>query len=199
MATFPKTRSRVVAWLSRRHAGQDLHEWAWVEFTRDYEPPIRRLCLRLGLSESEIDDILQDVWVKIRDNVDTFRGRSRFRTWVSSLTTNVVTDYFRKRMAEAKVLATFAEEVAVEPIQADSSAEVENRHDRPIDLLRAIERLENLATQFHKRGTIEAYYLNAILGCCLKETVQTLASLGYGMSKAGVCEAVERVNKKLCP
>ncbi len=42
------------------------------------------------LSRDDVEDVIQDVFVRVWDKLDTFRGRSAFSTWLHRLATNVI-------------------------------------------------------------------------------------------------------------
>jgi RNA polymerase sigma factor (sigma-70 family) len=197
MAMFPKTQSRMLAWLSRYHAVQAEHELAWHEFDRDYGPPIRWLCVhRLDLSESDVDDVLQQVSMKVRDKVDSFTGKSsgkcRFRTWLRMLTANTVVDHLRKQGLDEKRIDKLAEELTSRPNWVDSAIELDERLDRPFFLDRANDILARHGTRLKSPNTLLAFCLHVIGGFSLDETAQAL-----GISKQGVSMAVSRVERLL--
>ena len=42
------------------------------------------------LSRDDVDDVLQDVFIRVWQKLDTFRGNSAFSTWLHRLATNVI-------------------------------------------------------------------------------------------------------------
>lgn len=44
-----------------------------------------------------VDDVYQDVWVRVTRSVARFGGRSRFTTWLFQITRNICIDHLRKR------------------------------------------------------------------------------------------------------
>lgn len=51
----------------------------------------------LGGSSSEVDDLAQEVFIKIYYNLRNFREEAKFSTWVYRITVNTVWDYLRKQ------------------------------------------------------------------------------------------------------
>lgn len=43
------------------------------------------------------DDILQDVFIKIHENIDTLKDDTKINSWVYQITRNSIIDYYRKR------------------------------------------------------------------------------------------------------
>jgi len=64
---------------------------------RRYRRRIFALALHLSGSESDADDIVQDVFVRAYRALDEFEGRSEFFTWVYRLTMNRAFDARRAR------------------------------------------------------------------------------------------------------
>ena len=47
-------------------------------------------------NSGDVDDIAQEVFIKIYKNIATFREESKFSTWIHRITVNTVWDYLRK-------------------------------------------------------------------------------------------------------
>ncbi len=59
---------------------------------------------------ADAEDVTQDVCVKLGRMIGDFRGESRFRTWLYTLTLNAVRDQVRKSVRErAKTMAYFSD------------------------------------------------------------------------------------------
>ena len=56
-------------------------------------------CLRAGADKDEIPDFVQQVFVKVSDNIRRFR-HSKFRGWLRTITINTVRDCQRKNQLE---------------------------------------------------------------------------------------------------
>ena len=71
--------------VARAQAGS---QSAFGELVRRYRPRILALALQLCGSESEAEDIAQEVFFKAYRKLDTFEGRSEFFTWVYRMAVN---------------------------------------------------------------------------------------------------------------
>ena len=70
------------------------------EFELIYQRYHRRtyaLCLRMTNSQTEAEDLTQEVFIQLFRKVGSFRGDSAFSTWLHRLTVNQVLMYFRRR------------------------------------------------------------------------------------------------------
>lgn len=71
-----------------------------------YNKMVFGVCLRMTGDVSEAEDLTQDVFIQLLKKVGTFRGDSRFSTWLYRLTVNQVLMHFRNsiRRRESCVL-----------------------------------------------------------------------------------------------
>ncbi|MBX3193347.1 MAG: sigma-70 family RNA polymerase sigma factor [Labilithrix sp.] len=94
--TTPAQREAATAALlvARAKAGEPQ---AFDALVRRYRKRIFALALHLSGSESEADDIVQDVFLRAYRALDQFEGRSEFFTWVYRLTVNRALDARRTR------------------------------------------------------------------------------------------------------
>lgn len=69
-------------------------------FEMIYERYNRRtysLCLRMTNSQTEAEDLTQEVFIQLFRKIGSFRGDSAFSTWLHRLTVNQVLMHFRRR------------------------------------------------------------------------------------------------------
>lgn len=55
--------------------------------------------------EHDVDDILQDVFLKIHNKIDSLKDENKLAAWVYQITRNAITDYYRRqsRVSETKM------------------------------------------------------------------------------------------------
>jgi RNA polymerase sigma-70 factor (ECF subfamily) len=78
-----------------QHAFQLLYE--------NYGPYVYRSCLRLIGDPATAEDLRQDVFVQVWKRISTFRGRSKFKTWLHRVVTNMVYMHLRKKQRRPAV------------------------------------------------------------------------------------------------
>jgi RNA polymerase sigma-70 factor (ECF subfamily) len=84
----------------------------WREFDAIYRPILRAYLLMRRLKDSEIDEVTQDVWIKLLGKIQTYdRARCRFRSWLFGVTHNTLIDHARRRASYARALEGWAEAV----------------------------------------------------------------------------------------
>jgi RNA polymerase sigma-70 factor (ECF subfamily) len=57
---------------------------------------INRICYRIVLDGSHVQDCVQEVWLKVFRNLNRFRCRQSFTAWLNTVTANTAIDYYRK-------------------------------------------------------------------------------------------------------
>jgi RNA polymerase sigma-70 factor (ECF subfamily) len=66
------------------------------ELVKRYQPVVLRFCVSI-LGDREVDDLVQDVFIKILQRLNRFEGRSALLTWVYEITLNHCRDELRRR------------------------------------------------------------------------------------------------------
>ena len=117
--SYPKTSVTLLRTLREARSGVD--DAAWARFVDMYGPVVHHLVRLLspGLSDADTDEAVQDVCVKL---VDILRSgaydpaRSKFRTYLSTLTRRLLIDRYREasRRQSRQVGLDAAEDVAVD-------------------------------------------------------------------------------------
>ncbi len=76
------------------------------EFQKIYEDHYPRIVryLRRLVGDSEAEDVAQEVFVKVHQSLDKFRGESKLSTWIYRIATNTAMD--RLRSSSSKILST---------------------------------------------------------------------------------------------
>ncbi len=67
------------AWLYNRHVDR-----------------VHRICYRIVLDPSQVQDCVQEVWLKVFRNIDRFQCSKSFAAWLNAVTANTAIDYYRK-------------------------------------------------------------------------------------------------------
>lgn len=66
---------------------------------RKYQDKVLNIVYSLAGRDVEIEDIVQEVFLKVYYKIGFFRGESRFSTWLYRVTVNTTYDFLRKRKA----------------------------------------------------------------------------------------------------
>jgi len=82
---------------------------AFTELVNRYKNLVYSIILRKTNNNEEIDDLAQDVFLKIYKNLASYSSEFKFSTWVMRITSNHIIDFHRKRRAETVPLEAAAE------------------------------------------------------------------------------------------
>jgi len=70
---------------------------AFDELMRRYKRPVVNFIFRMLGNAQDADDIAQDVFVRVYQNLDTYRSETKFSTWLFALARNAAIDRIRWR------------------------------------------------------------------------------------------------------
>lgn len=64
---------------------------------KEYHAALRRFIQKRVSEESAVEDLLQDIFVKVHSRMDTLKESGRVRSWLYQITRNTIIDYYRSR------------------------------------------------------------------------------------------------------
>lgn len=70
-------------------------EQQFKDLYQKYGPKVQRLCLGYTGNQMEAEDLLQEVFVKVWQNLDKFRGDSQVSTWIYRIAVNTCLYHLR--------------------------------------------------------------------------------------------------------
>jgi RNA polymerase sigma-70 factor (ECF subfamily) len=126
---------------------------AYEELMRRYQRTLFNVCARYLGNERDADDVCQEVMLKVLYGLKNFEGKSRFKTWLYSITFNECTTQYRKEKRKRRLLDALSmdplEEASDEPApKAEEKGGLDrwlvgvNPIDREILVLRFVAELE---------------------------------------------------------
>ena len=142
---------------------------------REYHAKLHRFIASRVADPSTVDDILQEVFVKIHQRIGTLEDDARIQSWLYQVTRNAVIDYYRSQ----KAVQGIAEEASI-PETSESTALME--------LAECIRPMVERLPQAHR----EAMVLSELEGLTQKEVAERL-----GVSLSGAKSRVQRARAKL--
>ncbi len=93
-----------------------------------------RVLMHLGVRDSQLDDLSQEVFLVVLRRVDGFEERSSLRTWLYGICRNVAAAARRRRHVRNEVLIGELPETIVQPAQ-EGVVWIKQAHARLIDAL----------------------------------------------------------------
>lgn len=110
----PSTSASLLLRLRQLSARED-----WQRFVDLYKPFLQHCARRLGMDATEADDLIQEVFVILMEQLPTFvyqAGKS-FRAWLRTILKNQWIDYGRRHLHDPQAISGAAEDIldAAEP------------------------------------------------------------------------------------
>lgn len=149
-------------------------EQVWEDF---HKPLYQFICRRIS-DQSAAEDLLQDVFLKIHQRVDTLQDIKRLESWIYQIARNTIIDHYRRAKPEITLDA---------PLMLDLSDELPD-DDVITELLPCVQAMvKNLPEQDR-----QALVLTEYQGLTQKELGERL-----GLSFSGAKSRVQRAREKL--
>lgn len=127
--------------------------------------------------EFEADDILQDVFLKIHDHIDSLKEEEKLQSWIFQITRNTITDYYRNKRKQQ-----------MDSGQAEKEEEEEDPEHLMAEMLQVMTRMmDELPAE-----DCEALCLTELGGLSQVEYAQKI-----GISYSGAKSRVQRAKLKL--
>lgn len=102
----------------------------FIHLIKRYEAPLLRYILRLSnFSHDEAEDVLQEVFIKVYQNLNSFDPKLKFSSWVYRITHNEVVSNFRKNKHKAKAFSWDVDNEIIANIAADFDIKKELDND----------------------------------------------------------------------
>jgi RNA polymerase sigma-70 factor (ECF subfamily) len=183
----PSTSSTRLSFLAglRDRSNQD----AWRRLTYVYGPLVELWCLGKGIPRTEIDDIVQEVFLAVAKGIKGFRREradDTFRGWLRTITANKMADWMRKRArrrGEVSLAVAPAKAVSLDEFDEDEdAANLAGLYARAFDLVR--DQFEEKSWQAFWRVTVE------------QEDVGTVAA-DLNMTRSALYNVKSRILRRL--
>ncbi len=73
-------------------------ESAFVELYNNYSKALFGICLRYSKEKTDAEDILQESFIRIFQNIESFDNIGSFEGWLKKIVVNVSINYYRKKV-----------------------------------------------------------------------------------------------------
>lgn len=136
-------------------------EKSWDEFVRIYRPYIYAIIRNMNVSVDDIDDLVQQVCIKVWKNISGMEltATHRFRSWLSSVTINCTRDYFRKSARDAARVEKASEDESLNYLRLVDEPEIDRIAQREWEIHLTNLAMENIEPLFTQK-TIEVFMLS---------------------------------------
>ncbi|MFT4413004.1 RNA polymerase sigma factor [Fredinandcohnia humi] len=166
---------------------------AFQQLVEIYYPVVERFAYQLGNRHDEIEDITQEVFIRVYRFINQF-SKAKFTTWLYKITLNVTRDSARKRSQNLKRVIRFKHEVQ-EAFPEVESHIIQNEEDR--NLHKCLQRLDEkyripiVLYYFHDKKYEEIAEITSLT----LSTVKTRILRGKAILKKSLEEIEEKEGK----
>jgi len=140
------------------------------------------LCLRFSADKDTADELTQKVFIKAWEKLNTFKGESRFSTWLHRIAVNI---FLMHKRAEKRFLKKSPSD---EQIWINKNGKIESNVEINIDLEKAIASLPKQARMVLVLHDIEGYR---------HKDISEMLKIKIGTSKANLHRARKHLREEL--
>jgi RNA polymerase sigma factor (sigma-70 family) len=153
---------------------------------RRYHVPIHAYIVRMGLEYHQAADLVQEVFIKVIRNMQSYETDRPFRPWLYTIASNTYKDYFKKAYVQKDVLCSAVQETSI------STA------DNPENVFFQQQERENVAAALHYLGQIHREVLVLRFYQELKlDEIAVVLKIPLGTVKSRLSHALHHLKKLL--
>src|SRR5688500_10057773 len=79
---------------------QEGREDAYRELIKRYERPVYSLIYRMVRDNETAEDLAQETFIKVLNNIDRYRPEFKFSSWLFKIANNITIDHLRRRQLD---------------------------------------------------------------------------------------------------
>ncbi|WP_348822989.1 RNA polymerase sigma factor [Flavobacterium aestuarii] len=92
---------------------------AFQKLMQDYQKPLYKHVRNIVLSHDDADDVLQNTFVKVFQNLKNFKGESKLFTWIYRIATNEALTFLNQKARKSGISSAELQNKAIENLRAD--------------------------------------------------------------------------------
>ncbi len=117
---------------------QEGREDAYRELIRRYERPVYSLIYRMVRDNETSEDLAQETFIKVLNNIDRYRPEFKFSSWLFKIANNITIDHLRRRQLDTVSIEGAPDAVTGERMRATAIA-VASGGESPLEELESRE------------------------------------------------------------
>jgi RNA polymerase sigma factor (sigma-70 family) len=92
---------------------------AFQKLMQDYQKPLYNHVRNIVLSHDDADDVLQNTFVKVFQNLKNFKGESKLFTWMYRIATNEALNFLNQKAKKIGISSVELQNKAIDNLKAD--------------------------------------------------------------------------------
>lgn len=186
----PETRASLIEKLV-----DSSNTWAWLEFSKIYQPLVYRVARHRGLQHSDAEDLSQEVMTRVNQAISQFdpKRAGSFRGWLFTITRNLVVNHLKRNKSKQLLGTDSLEEILRQtPDKNDETASAFSfEHQRQLFSIAA----EIIRTRVSS-DTWSAFWLTAVEQEPTHEVAQKL-SMTPGAIRMAKCRVLAQIRSEV--
>ena len=158
-------------------------EQAFKRLVDEWQDMVYNTAVSIVQHEDDADDITQDVFIQVYQSVSSFKGESKFSTWLYRIVISKALDHIKKkkrkkRFAFVQSLFGTASEEEMHPEEFDHPGVIMENRERAKELFKAMEQLpdnQRIAFTLHKLEAQKHQDIAAIMNLSLTAVESLIA------------------------
>ncbi|GAB2831360.1 RNA polymerase sigma factor [Ferruginibacter profundus] len=158
-------------------------EQAFKKLVDEWQDMVYNTALGIVQNEDDADDITQDVFIQVYQSVSSFKGESKFSTWLYRIVISKALDHVKKkkrkkRFAFVQSLFGTASEEEIHPEEFNHPGVLMENRERAAELFKAMEQLpdnQRIAFTLHKLEAQKHQDIAAIMNISLTAVESLIA------------------------
>jgi RNA polymerase sigma-70 factor (ECF subfamily) len=159
------------------------------ELYRRYYRKVAHWCLKICGDRQEAADVAQEVFLRVHSRLDTFRGESRFSTWLYTV--------MRRVVINRGIAARRHEEYAVQAQAAPEPVDPIPNAQTVVETSRELQRLREAMEQQLDPLEAKVLYLHYVTGLTLPAITRLLSLENKSGAKAFILGGKRKLRQKL--
>ncbi|MBI1745751.1 MAG: sigma-70 family RNA polymerase sigma factor [Acidobacteria bacterium] len=156
-----------------------------------YHKKVIRWCLHMTGRREDAADLAQEIFMKVMNHLERFRGESRFSTWLYQIARNHCRDFLKQRRHE--LFQPLEDSESFFNLPAPSGPSIEMRLDRQEALKVFMNSVNTSLTDLEKNVA----YMHFADGMTLSDITQMLALTNKSGAKAYLVSAKRKLRKRM--
>ncbi len=129
---------------------------------------VHRICYRIVLEPSQVNDCVQEVWLRVFRNLKRFQCGKSFSAWLNAVTANTAIDFYRKTVRRGNHIdidELYGNELVAEERTGDHHLDEVRLHQRICKVLAEISASQRTAFILRYFEDMSTGEIAQILGC----------------------------------
>ena len=166
-------------------------EQAFKKLVDEWQDMVYNTAVSIVQNEDDADDITQDVFIQVYQSVGSFKGESKFSTWLYRIVISKSLDHVKKKKRKKRfgfVQSLFgnAQEEAIHPEEFNHPGILMENRERAAELFKAMEQLpdnQRIAFTLHKLEAQKHQDIAAIMNISLTAVESLIARAKANLRK----------------